>query len=110
MGWKIVAGVILAIVFAPAILAFVAPAIARLPAFCFVFGSLQIAVGVVLYLMIYAGGVNWPWPLLIAALGVYYVFRGTQLRQPPTPPPREGDPQTMTPESPASQRPGPIIP
>ena len=110
MGWKIVAGVILAIVFAPAILAFVAPAIARLPALCFVFGGLQIAVGVVLYLMIYAGGVNWPWPLLIAALGVYYVFRGTQLRQPPARPPREGDPQSMTPESAAGQRPGPIIP
>jgi len=110
MGWKIVAGVILAVVFAPAILAFVAPAIVRLPAFCFVFGGLQIAVGVVLYLMIYAGGVNWPVPLLIAALGVYYVFRGTQLRPPPAPPPREGDPQSMTPEPPAGQRPGSIIP
>ena len=110
MGWKIVAGAILAIVFAPAILAFVAPAVARLPAFCFVFGGLQIAVGVVLYLMIYAGGVNWPLPLLIAALGVYYVFRGTQLRPPPAPPPRDGGPQSVAPESPAGQSPGSITP
>jgi hypothetical protein len=86
MGWKIFAGFILAIVFAPAILAFIAPAVTRVPAFCFVFGGLQIAVGAGLYLAIYAGGVNWPWPLLIAGLGVYYVSRGVQLRQPPVPP------------------------
>ena len=110
MGWKILAGVILAIVFAPAILAFVVPATARLPAFCFVFGGLQIAVGIVLYLMIYAGGVNWPWPLLIAALGVYYVFRGTELRQPPPRPPGEGNQGPSTPASRAGQTPGSIIP
>ena len=81
MGWKIFAGFILAIVFVPPILAFLAPAIARVPAFCFVFGGLQIALGVTLYLMIYAGGVNWPWPLIIAALGVYYVYRGTLVRR-----------------------------
>ena len=110
MVWKIVAGFVLAIVLAPAILAFAAPAVVRVPVFCFVFGGLQIAVGVVLYLMIYAGGVNWPWPLLIAALGVYYVVRGTQLRQPPVRRPVEGDPQNPAPESRASQGAGPIIP
>jgi len=110
MVWKIVAGLILAIVFAPAIFAFVAPAVGRLPAFCFVFGGLQIAVGAVLYLMIYAGGVNWPWPLLIAALGVYYVFRGTQLRQPLARPSGEGDPQNLTAESHAGRRPDSITP
>jgi len=81
MGWKIVAAFILAIVFAPAILAFLWPAVIRLAAFCFVFGGLQIAVGVTLYLMIYAGGVNWPWPLLVAVLGVYYVYRGAEIRR-----------------------------
>ena len=81
MGWEIVAGFILAIVFGPAILAFLAPAIARRAAFCFVLGGLQIAMGVTLYLMIYAGGVNWPWPLVIAVLGAYYVYRGTELRR-----------------------------
>jgi hypothetical protein len=91
MGWMIVAGAILAIVFGPAILAFVVPATARLSALCFVFGGLQIAVGVTLYLMIYAGGVNWPWPLLIAALGVYYVSRGAEIRRPPAWPSDEGD-------------------
>jgi len=85
MGWKIVAAVILAVVFAPAILAFLAPAVVRLAAFCFVFGGLQIAVGVTLYLMIYAGGVNWPWPLLVAVLGVYYVYRGMESRRPSIP-------------------------
>jgi hypothetical protein len=35
--------------------------------------------------MIYAGGgVDWPWLLLIALLGVYYVSRGMQLRRPRT--------------------------
>lgn len=110
MVWKVVAGFILAIVFAPAIFAFVAPAVSRLPVFCFVFGGLQIAVGVVLYLMIYAGGVNWPWPLLIAALGVYYVSRGTQLRQPPSRPSGEGNPQNSPPASRAGQRPDSITP
>jgi hypothetical protein len=81
MGWDIVAGFILAVAFGPAILAFVAPAVLRLSALCFVFGGLQIALGVALYLMIFAGGVNWPWPLLIAALGVYYVYRGTEIRR-----------------------------
>ena len=79
MGWKIFAGCILGIVFGPAILAFLAPSTTRLPVLCFAFGGLQIAVGVTLYLMIYAGGANWPWPLLIAMLGVYYVYRGTQI-------------------------------
>lgn len=83
MGWKIVSGFILAIVFGPAILAFLVPAATRLSALSFVFGGLQIALGVTLYLMMYAGGVNWPWPLLVAALGVYYVYRGTEIRRLP---------------------------
>ena len=81
MGWTILAGCILAIVFGPAILAFLAPVTTRLPVLCFVFGGMQITVGVMLYLMIYAGGVNWPWLLLIAALGMYYVQRGAQIRR-----------------------------
>lgn len=82
MVWLIVAGVILTIVFGPALLAILIPATARSPAFCFIFGGLQIALGVTLYLAIYAGGrVDWPWLLLIALLGVYYVSRGTELRQ-----------------------------
>jgi hypothetical protein len=81
MGWKIVAAFVLAIVFAPAILAFLWPAVVRFAAFCLIFGGLQIAVGVTLYLMIYAGGVNWPWPLLVAVLGVYYVYRGAEIRR-----------------------------
>jgi len=80
MVWKIVASFILAIVFGPAIVAFVIPAATRLSAFCFISGGLQIALGVTLYLMIYAGGVNWPWPLLIAVLGLFYVSRGMGLR------------------------------
>src|SRR5262249_17893093 len=80
MVWKIVAGFILAIVCGPAILAFVIPAATRLSAFCFISGGLQIALGVTLYLMIFAGGVNWPWPLLIAVLGLFYVSRGMVLR------------------------------
>jgi hypothetical protein len=37
--------------------------------------------------LIYAGGgVDWPWLLLITLLGVYYVWRGMQLRQARTPP------------------------
>jgi|SRR5215468_5515523 len=91
MGWKIVAAFILAVVFGPAILAFLAPGAVGLPVLCFTFGGLQIALGVALYLMIYAGGVNWPWPLLIAALGVYYVYRGTEIRRLRSPPPGEGD-------------------
>jgi hypothetical protein len=87
MVWQIVAGIILAIVFGPAILAFLIPATTRSTALCFIFGSLQIALGVTLYLMIYAGGgVDWPWLLLIALLGVYYVSRGTQLHQARAPP------------------------
>jgi hypothetical protein len=82
MVWQIVAGFILAIVFGPAILAFPRPATTRSSTLCFIFGSLQIALGVTLYLMIYAGGgVDWPWLLLIALPGVYYVSRGMQLRQ-----------------------------
>ena len=94
MVWTIVAGFILAIVFGPAILAVLTPAVVRLPAVCFVFGGLQIALGVTLYLMIYAGGLNWPWPLLVAMLGVYYVCRGMQLRQPPSRPPDTGKPKS----------------
>ena len=72
----------------PAILAFVKPATSRSSTLCFIFGGLQIALGVTLYLMIYAGGgVDWPWLLLIAILGVYYVSRGTQLRQAQASPP-----------------------
>jgi len=93
MGWQVFAGFILAIVFGPAILAFVAPAIARLPIFSLVFGGMQIALGIALYLMIYAGGVNWPWPLLIAVLGIYYVYRGTQARRLRTQVSEEGEPQ-----------------
>ena len=96
MGWNIFAGFILAIVFGPAILAFLAPAIARLAALCFVFGGLQIALGVTLYLMIYAGGVNWPWPLLIAVLGVYYVNRGAQIRRLRAQSSDEGEPKAET--------------
>jgi hypothetical protein len=82
MVWQIVAGFILAIVFGPAILAFLKPATTRSSTLCFIFGGLQIALGVTLYLMIYAGGgVDWPWLLLIAILGVYYVSRGMQLRR-----------------------------
>jgi hypothetical protein len=88
MIWYIVAGFILAIVFGPAILAFLIPATTRSSILCFIFGSLQIALGVTLYLMIYAGGgVDWPWLLLITLLGVYYVSRGMQLRQARAPPP-----------------------
>ena len=93
MGWQVFAGFILAIVFGPAILAFVAPATARLPIFSLVFGGMQIALGIALYLMIYAGGVNWPWPLLIAVLGIYYVYRGTQARRLRTHVSEEGEPQ-----------------
>jgi hypothetical protein len=82
MVWQIVAGIMLVIVFGPAVLAFLIPATSRSSALCFIFGGLQIALGVTLYLMICAGGVNWPWLLLIAVLGVYYVWRGTQIRQP----------------------------
>jgi hypothetical protein len=88
MVWQIIAGIILTIVFGPAILVFLIPAITRSPAVCFIFGGLQIALGVMLYLTNHAGsGVDWPWLLLIAVLGVYYVSRGMQLRQPRAPPP-----------------------
>jgi hypothetical protein len=88
MVWQIAAGIILAVVFGPAILAFLLPATTRSAALCFIFGSLQIALGVALYLMIYAGGgIDSPWLLLIALLGVYYVSRGIQLRQARAPPP-----------------------
>jgi len=93
MVWQIVAGFILAVTFGPAILAFLAPAVLRLPAFCIVVGGLQVAVGVLLYLMIYAGGMNWPWPLLIAALGVYYIYRGTEMRRLPPEVPDAGTPK-----------------
>ena len=93
MGWTILAGCILAIVFGPAILAFLAPATTHLPVLCFVFGGLQITVGVMLYLMIYAGGVNWPEPLVIAVLGVYYVYRGMQVRRLQMQVSDEGEPQ-----------------
>jgi hypothetical protein len=82
MVWQIVAGCMLAIVFGPTILAVLIPATTRSSALCFVFGGLQIALGVTLYLMIYAGGANWPGLLLIAVLGVYCVWRGTQVRRP----------------------------
>jgi hypothetical protein len=85
--WSIVAGLILAIVFGPAILAFLIPATTRSSTLCFIFGSLQIGLGVTLYLLIYAGGgVDWPWLLLITLLGVYHVWRGMQLRQARAPP------------------------
>jgi len=96
MGWTILAGCILAIVFGPAILAFLAPVTMRLPVLCFVFGGLQIAVGVMLYLMIYAGGVNWPWLLLIAALGMYYCQRGAQIRRLRAQPSDEAQPKVET--------------
>jgi hypothetical protein len=95
MVWQIVAGFILAIVFGPAILAFLKPATTRSSTLCFIFGGLQIALGVTLYLMIYAGGgVDWPWLLLIALLGVYYVSRGTQFRRPRTRAPDCQNPET----------------
>jgi hypothetical protein len=95
MVWQIVAGFILAIVFGPAILAFLKPATTRSSTLCFIFGGLQIALGVTLYLMIYAGGgVDWPWLLLIALLGVYYVSRGTQFRRPRTRAPDRQNPET----------------
>ena len=94
MVWQIVAGFILAIVFGPAILAFLKPATLRSSTLCFIFGGLQIALGVTLYLMIYAGGgVDWPWLLLIAILGVYYVSRGMQLRRSQTRAPDQQNPQ-----------------
>jgi hypothetical protein len=96
MGWMILAGCILAIVFGPAILAFLAPLTMRLPVLLFVFGGLQMTVGVVLYLMIYAGGVNWPWLLLIAALGMYYVQRGAQIRRLRAQSSDEAQPQVQT--------------
>jgi hypothetical protein len=82
MVWQIVAGIMLVIVFGPAVLAFLIPATTRSSVLCFIFGGLQIALGLTLYLIICAGGVEWPWLLLIAVLGVYYVWRGTQIRQP----------------------------
>jgi hypothetical protein len=80
MVWHIIAGFMLAIVFGPSLLAVLIPATTRSWVLCFLFGGLQIALGVTLYLMIYAGGANWPGLLLIAVLGVYYVWRGTQVR------------------------------
>ena len=58
--------------------------------------GLEIAVGVTLYLMIYAGGVNWPWPLLITMLGVYYVYRGAQIRRLRAQSSGEGEPKVET--------------
>jgi hypothetical protein len=104
MGWKIVSGSILAIVFGPAILAFLVPATTRLSIFSFVFGGLQIALGVTLYLMAYAGGVNWPWPLLVAALGMYYVYRGTEIRRLSAQRSDAGPPKLDPGQSPASVR------
>jgi hypothetical protein len=95
MVWQIVAGFILAIVFGPAILAFLKPATSRSSTLCFIIGGLQIALGVTLYLMIYAGGgVDWPWLLFISLLGVYYVSRGTQLRRSRTRVPDQQNPET----------------
>jgi uncharacterized membrane protein len=54
---------------------------------------MQIALGVTLYLIIYAGGANWPEPLVIAVLGVYYVYRGMQVRRLQMQVSKEGEPQ-----------------
>jgi hypothetical protein len=93
MGWTILAGCILAIVFGPAILAFLVPATTRLAVLCFVFGGMQITLGVTLYLIIYAGGANWPEALVIAVLGVYYVYRGMLVRRLQMQVSEEGEPQ-----------------
>jgi hypothetical protein len=82
MVWQFVAGIMLAIVFGPAVLAFLIPGSTRSSALCFIFGGLQIALGLTLYLMISAGGMEWPWILVIAVLGVSYVWRGTQIGRP----------------------------
>jgi hypothetical protein len=81
MIWQIVAGVIVAIVFGPAILAVLIPSTSRSPAFCFISGGLQIAVGVALYLLVYiGGGLDWHWALLVSLLGIYYVAKGLDQR------------------------------
>ena len=78
---EVIAVGVLAIICGPAALNAFIPATLGSAAFCFTVGGSQIVLGVMLYLMIYAGGgVDWPWVLLIAFLGVCYVSRGMQIR------------------------------
>lgn len=78
--WKIISCLVLAVVLGPTILALLVPATGRLAWLYLVLGTLQIGIGVTLYLMIVGGGVEWPWMLLIALLGVYHLSRGILLR------------------------------
>jgi hypothetical protein len=77
----IVLGSIVAAVFGRTILAVLAPATALSPTPYLVFGGLQIVLGVALSGAAYARGVVWPWPLLLAVVGVYHLWRGSRLRQ-----------------------------
>jgi hypothetical protein len=80
---EIAVGGIIAVVFGRTILAVLAPATARSPTPYLIFGGLQIVLGVTLSGAAYAHGVVWPWPLLLAVVGVYNLWRGDRLRQNP---------------------------
>jgi hypothetical protein len=72
---------ILVIVFGPRALPVISPAATRMPMVYFVFGSLQIALGLFLYLVLAARGYMLPWSLLVSLYGIYYLWRGRALQR-----------------------------
>jgi hypothetical protein len=72
---------ILIVVFGPRALPVIWPAATRMPIVYFVFGSLQVALGLLLYLALAAKGYMLPWSLLVSLYGVYYIWRGRALQR-----------------------------
>ncbi|MBV8651008.1 MAG: hypothetical protein JO255_06040 [Alphaproteobacteria bacterium] len=72
---------ILVIVFGPRALPVISPAATRSPTVYFVFGSLQIALGLFLYFLLARKGYMLPWSLLVSLYGAHYLWRGRALQR-----------------------------
>jgi hypothetical protein len=73
-------GVIIAIVFGPALLQVLFPASARSARVRFIFGGVQLIFGVAVGGILYASGHVWPWSFMVAIVGIYNLWVASQLR------------------------------
>jgi hypothetical protein len=85
-----IAAAIIVVVFGPRFIPVFAPRATGWPAIYFVFGALQIIMGLVLYYILYSEGFYLPWALVVCLYGLYYLWRGQALRKSPAAVPRSG--------------------
>lgn len=74
MSEQVVVGFIVAIVFGQPILAALFPTTRRMISIRSVFGSLQLIMGIVFYMLLLSAGAVWPWAFVVSLIGVYNLW------------------------------------